>query len=121
MYEEALVTFQKLLETPDQEVWALSGIASTYAFSGDRMRALKDLDRLKARSQNVPGTAYPVAVAYWALASRDVRYRDDAYRWLDKAYEQHGYELVQTSARWWDGWYEDPRWIAFRKKLGLPP
>ena len=121
MYEEALVTFRQLLETPDQEVWALSGIASTYAFSGDPMRALKALDRLKARSKNVPGTAYPVAVAYWALASRDIRYRDDAYRWLDKAYDQHGYELVQTSARWWDGWYEDPRWIAFRTKLGLPP
>ncbi len=121
MYKEALVTFQKQLETPGQEVLALCGITSTYAFSGDTAQALKTLVRLKAKSQNAPGTAYSVAVAYWALASRDDRYRDDVYRWLEKAYEEHGLELVSTSARWWDGWYADPRWVAFRKKLGLPP
>ncbi len=121
MYKEALMTFQRQLASPGQEVLALAGITSSYAFSGDTAQALKALDRLKAISQNAPGNAYSVVVAYWALSSRDVRYRDDAYRWLDKAYEQHGYELVTTSARWWDGWYEDPRWIKFRKKLGLPP
>jgi adenylate cyclase len=121
MYKEALMTFQKLLESPGQEVLARAGVTSAYAFLGDTAQALKALEELKARSQNAPGNAYSVVVAYWALASRDGRYRDETYRWLDVAYEQHGYELVQTSARWWDGWYADPRWIAFRKKLGLLP
>ena len=43
------------------------------------------------------------------------------YRWLDKAYEERSFLLVNTSARWYHGYRTDPRWSALRKKLGLPP
>ena len=105
----------------DREESALCGVASTYAFSDGTAQALDALRRLQTRSENVPGHAYAVAMVYWALAGRDGRNRDDTYSWLDRAYQEHGFELVYSSARWWDGWQSDPRWIALRKKLGLPP
>ncbi len=120
-YEKGLSLFQKLVDVAGREIWALQGLASAYAFSGDAQRALQLLDEMKERSKGKPGRAYEVQVVYWALAARDDRYLTEVYRWLDKAYEERSFLLVNTSARWYDGYQSDVRWIAFRKKLGLPP
>lgn len=100
---------------------SLSGLASAYAFSGDTDRALQLLDEIKERSKDKPGQAYSIQLVYRALATRDNRYLNDVYRWLDKADEERSVGLVFASSRWYDGYQSDPRWIAFRKKLGLPP
>jgi hypothetical protein len=77
---------------------------------------------MKEKSKGKPGRAYQIQVIYWALAARDDRYLPEVYRWLDKAYEERSFNLVNTSSRWYDeGYHTDPHWIAFRKKLGLPP
>ena len=39
--------------------------------------------------------------------------------WLDKAYEERPMGLVFHSAPEWEPFRSDPRFIAFRKKLGL--
>ena len=120
-YEQALPLFQKLVDVAGRDIWTLQGLASVYAFSGDAQRALQLLEEMKQRSKGKPGGAYEIQVVYWALAARDDRYLTEVYRWLDKAYEQRSFLLVNTSARWYDGYQSDARWIAFRKKLGLPP
>jgi TolB-like protein/class 3 adenylate cyclase/Flp pilus assembly protein TadD len=121
MNQQALTAFQKELESPEREVYALAAIASTHAFAGDMAQSLDVLARVKVKAEKAPGLAYQIAVVYWALASRDVRYREEAFQWLERSYRDHDILLVWTSGRWWDGWASDPRWIAFRKKMGLPP
>ena len=79
------------------------------------------LDEIKERSKGTAEQSYSIQVVYRALATRDDRYLTDVYRLLDKALEERSVGLVFTSARWYDGYQSDPRWIAFRKKLGLPP
>jgi TolB-like protein/class 3 adenylate cyclase len=120
-YQQALPLFQKLVDVAGQDTWPLNGLASVYAFSGDTDRALQLLDEIKKKAKGKPGRAYEVQVVYRALAARDDRYLTDVYRWLDKAQEERSVALVFASSRWYDGYQSDPRWIAFRKKLGLPP
>ncbi|HKQ26235.1 MAG TPA: adenylate/guanylate cyclase domain-containing protein [Burkholderiales bacterium] len=120
-YQQALPIFQKLVEVAGRKAWPLSGLASVYAFSGDTDRALQLLDEIKERSKGKPGQAYSIQLVYRALATRDDRYLADVYRLLDKALEERSVGLVFASSRWYDGYQSDPRWIAFRKKLGLPP
>ena len=73
------------------------------------------------RFRRIGQATLEVQVVSWALAARDDRYFTQGYRWLDNACEERSFLLVNTSARWYDGYQTDPRWIAFRKKLGLPP
>jgi pentatricopeptide repeat protein len=118
-YQQALLLFQKQADAAGRDMYTLNALASTYAFAGDTRQALRLLDEMKEKLK--PGAAYQIQVVYWALAARDERYRAEMYRWLDKAYEERSFHLVSTSGRWYDGYQSDPRWIAFRKKLGLPP
>ena len=120
-YQQALPIFQKLVDVAGRKAWPLSGLASAYAFSGDTDRALQLLDEMKQWSKGKPGQAYSIQLVYRALATRDDRYLTDVYRLLDKALEERSVGLVFASSRWYDGYQSDPRWIAFRKKLGLPP
>ena len=121
-YQRALLLFQKQADLAGRDVFTLSGLATSYAFAGDTQQALRLLDEMKAKFESKPGVSYQMQVVYWALASRDERYLADVYRWLDKAYEERLFHLVNTSSRWYDERYHsDPRWIAFRKKLGLAP
>jgi Tfp pilus assembly protein PilF len=120
-YQQALLLFQKQADLAGRDIFTLSGLASTYAFAGDAQQALRLLDEMKQKFEGKPGAAYQIQVVYWALAARDDRYRAEMYRWLDKAYQERLFHLVNTSSRWYDSHQSDPRWIAFRKKLGLPP
>jgi TolB-like protein/class 3 adenylate cyclase len=120
-YEQALPLFRKQADLAGRDMFTLNALASTYAFSGDTQQALRLLDEMKEKFADKPGSAYQIQVVYWALAARDERYRTEVYRWLDKAYQERSFHLVNTSGRWYDAYQPDPRWIAFRKKLGLPP
>jgi tetratricopeptide (TPR) repeat protein len=121
MYPEALEAFQKVVDASGREPYALAGLAQTYALSGDTTRALQILDEMKDKARSKSGQAWYVAAAYRALATRDKRHRDDMFRWLDKAYEERSMGLVFVSSVEWKPLRSDPRLIAFRKKLGLPP
>jgi hypothetical protein len=68
-----------------------------------------------------PGHAWNFATAYMGLATRERHYCDDMFRWLDKAHEEHAMGLVDISSVRWKSFRSDPRMIAFRRKLGLPP
>jgi hypothetical protein len=87
--------------------------------SGDTTKALQIREEAKDKARNQPGQAWSIASAYRALATRDKRYRDDMYAWLDKAYEEHAMALVFISSEEWKPFRSGPHVIAFRKKLRL--
>jgi adenylate cyclase len=121
MYPEALAAFQKRVDTSGRDAEVLCFIAQAYALSGDTTKALQILEEAKDKARNQLGQAFNLAQVYRALATRDKRYRDDMYAWLDKAYEEHAMGLVFTSSVEWKPFRSDSRLIAFRKKLGLAP
>jgi len=122
MYPEALATLQKRIDISGRDAAeVLNFIAQAYALSGDTTKALQVLAEAKDKARNQSGQAWPTAQTYRILATRDKRYLDDMYAWLDKAYEGREMGIVFSSAVEWDPFRSDPRFIAFRKKLGLAP
>ena len=121
MYPEAISTFQKRVDSSGRDAEILCFIAQTYAMSGDTAKALQFLEEAKVLTKTQPGHAWDVTQSYRALAKRDKRYLDSMFDWLDKAYDEHPMGLVFSSAPEWEPFRSDPRMIAFRKKLGLPP
>ncbi|MFN0316673.1 MAG: adenylate/guanylate cyclase domain-containing protein [Burkholderiales bacterium] len=121
MYQQAGTNFAKETADPGRLVNALAGLASMHAYAGETGDALRRLAELNEQLKAVPSQPWLLAAVYCALASRDELYRDKMFQWLDKVYEERSFLLVFTSSWFWRPFHTDPRWIAFRKKLGLPP
>ncbi len=122
-YREALATLQKRVDSSGRDPEVLCFMAQAYAFSGETAKALQVLEEAKEKARSVPGQAWSIASSYrtLAVATGDSRYRDDMVHWLEKAYEERAMGLVFISSVEWKPVRDDPRIIAFRKKLGLPP
>jgi hypothetical protein len=60
------------------------------------------------------GAAYQIAEAY---ASRDDV--DRAFEWLDRSYDQRDPGTIYAMCDpWFQPLYEDPRWVAFMRRMG---
>lgn len=119
MYPEALATLQKRIDSSGRDPQVLSFMAQTYARSGDLAKALQLIEEAKDKTKSVSGQSWEIASAYRALATRDKRYREDMFRWLQKAYDERSMGLVFVSSVEWQPFRNDPDMVAFRKKLGL--
>ncbi|OGF53634.1 MAG: hypothetical protein A2Z21_05290 [Candidatus Fraserbacteria bacterium RBG_16_55_9] len=114
MYEEALAALQaarRIEDSPRTLVW----MGRTYAMSGRRdeaMRMLNELDELSRRRYVSP---YDMATILMSLGEKD-----QAFEWLDKAYEARTSWLVylKVDPRF-DSLRSDPRFMALLKKMGL--
>jgi tetratricopeptide (TPR) repeat protein len=112
---EAIEAFQRgpALEG-NTEVW--SGLGHAYALSGKRAEAQKVLDHLKELSAHSYVAPYNVAVIYAGLGERD-----EAFVWLNRAYEDRSYLLVYLTAdARLDSLRADPRFDELRRRVGLP-
>lgn len=102
-------------------MFGLAGLASTHAYAGEMTDALKRVMELKEQLKTRPSQPWVWAYTFRSLATRDDRYRPEMFLWLEKVYEERSFFLVLTTSVWWKPFESDSRWIAFRKKLGLPP
>jgi eukaryotic-like serine/threonine-protein kinase len=97
------------------ELWA--GLGHAYAVSGDRGEANKVLDKLKEISAQRYVAPYNVAVIYAGLGEKD-----EAFDWLNRAYNDRSYLLpvyLNTDTRL-DSLRSDPRFHELRRKMNLP-
>jgi TolB-like protein/Tfp pilus assembly protein PilF len=113
---EAIETFQRGLALDgNTELWA--GLGHAYALSGKRAEAQKVLDHLKELSAHSYVAPYNVAVIYAGLGEKD-----EAFTWLNRAYDDRSYILalyLTTDARL-DSLHTDPRFDELRRRIGLP-
>jgi tetratricopeptide (TPR) repeat protein len=115
MYPEALQAFQKILAfVPDDPV-LLALIAHDYAVSGRKTEAHAIIARLQQMS-----TARYVPSLYIALIYTGLNERDEAFRWLDKAFDEHCEYLVYLPTEpLADPLRADPRFAQLLRRLGL--
>jgi tetratricopeptide (TPR) repeat protein len=79
-------------------------------------QARRTLAELEALSRQIPVSPFNVALIYAALGERD-----QAFAWLDKAYQSRACELVQLKADVrFDSLRGDPRFAALLARIGLP-
>ena len=110
-YNEAIAEFHKAMELSGSSVPCASNLAYAYAVSNKRNEAVKILNDLKTRST---GNASEIALMYVGLGDKD-----QAMKWLEKAYEEHfNPSILLRSA--FDPLRSDPRFQDVVHRIGLP-
>ena len=116
-YPEAIAAFQKAIKLfPGGSSIAEAELAHAYAVSGNRAEAQKIIAELQqlAKSRYVP--SYQIATIYAGL-----REKDQAFTWLEKAYEERSDGLVNLKAEQrFDSLRSDPRFTDLVRRVGLP-
>jgi tetratricopeptide (TPR) repeat protein len=119
MYSEAIAEFKKAIPLTRKSEWTLSkaGLGHVYAVTGKKSEARTVLDELKRASEQKYVPANSIALIYAGLGEKD-----QAFAWLDKAYEQRAFQMqwIKIDPRW-DSLRSDPRFQDLLRRLGLAP
>jgi tetratricopeptide (TPR) repeat protein len=117
MHQEAREAFQKLLAVVPEDPAILALLGHEYAVSGDKVNASKALSKLSEVSKKRYVPAIYFSVIYIGLDRRD-----DAFLWLEKAYQERCEYLVYLGSEpLADPLRGDPRFSKLLTRLGLRP
>jgi tetratricopeptide (TPR) repeat protein len=113
MYQEALVEFGKYSELDRGTPRSVASLAYAHARAGERSQAVQLLDELSALSKQRYVPSYLFAVVYAGLDEKD-----QAFAWLEKAYEERSGALPFLKVNpTWDPLRSDPRFEALVAKV----
>jgi TolB-like protein/Tfp pilus assembly protein PilF len=111
--DEALAEVEKESD-PGSRAYALAWIFIVLERKGDADTALADFEKNFAAGQ-----VYNIATLHALRGDRD-----QAFSWLNRAYQQHDPGIIATPPITVDpdlkNLHDDPRWAAFLRKLNLP-
>jgi tetratricopeptide (TPR) repeat protein len=108
-YNEAIAAYQKAGELVPKSGWFTAGIARVYALTGRQREARQMISGLKTDAE-------AVAAVYAALGDKD-----EAFRILDKAIEEHQFVFDLKEDPVFESLYSDPRWQALLRRMNYPP
>jgi TolB-like protein/DNA-binding winged helix-turn-helix (wHTH) protein/Flp pilus assembly protein TadD len=110
-YNEAIAEFQKAIKLSGGSISSYANLAYAYALSNKRREAVKILNDLKTRSTR---NASEIALMYVGLGEKD-----QAMKWLEKAYEEHSNPSILLRPAF-DPLRSDPRFQDLVHRIGLP-
>ncbi len=117
MHPQAQAAFQRILAATPEEPAILSLMGHEYAVSGDRVNASKILGKL----EEIATRKYVPAV-YFAVVYIGLNRKDDAFHWLDKAFDERCEYLVYLGSEpLADPLRSDPRFSRLLSRIGLNP
>ena len=119
MYEDAIKELQRAkdLDNSPQRQGRFAWLAYAYAASGRRDEAHRMLDELKGMAKQGYIPPYNFALIYAGLGDKD-----QAFAWLEKAYEEHAQQLAfLKSQSLFDSLRSDPRFTDLLRRIGLAP
>jgi TolB-like protein/Flp pilus assembly protein TadD len=115
MHQQARDAFQTILAFAPDSPAILALMGHEYAVSGDMAHA----NRILARLTELSSKKYVPAV-YFAVVYIGLGRKDDAFRWLDKAYDERCEYLVYLSSEpLADPLRGDPRFASLLSRIGL--
>ena len=116
-FDEAISEAKMAIKFAEDSEAMIAVLGSIYAKAGRRDEAMKILDLLYERmgsGEYVP--AFNVAFIYTSLGDKD-----QAFFWLDKAFEERETKLEFLKVEpIFDPLHSDPRFAEFVRRLGLP-
>ena len=117
-YAEAIAAFQKAIRLfPGGSSIAEAELAHTYAVSGNREEAQKIIAELQELAKSKYVSSFQIAAIYAGLGEKD-----QAFAWLEKAYEERSDGLVNLNAEQrFDSLRSDPRFTDLARRVGLIP
>ncbi len=110
-YNEAIAEFKKAIELSGGSIPCTSNLAYTYAVSNKRNEAVKILNDLKTRSTR---NGSEIALICVGLGEKD-----QAMKWLEKAYEEHFNPSILLRPAF-DPLRSDRRFQNLVRRIGLP-
>lgn len=115
MYSEAIDEFNQTDAALPGWVVTTAGIGNAYGEWGHQTEARQVLVRLDNMSRGKYVTPYGVALVYAGMGDND-----QAFAWLNKAYEGRNHWLVWLNRDpRWDRLRSDPRFADLKKRVGL--
>jgi len=115
MLNEAIAEGEKVLQLGMRAEAAVGGLGFIYGFAGKKDKALGLLSELEARSSRGYVSSFWIAMVHAGLGEAD-----EAFKWLDKAYEERdGSLLYITVPVAFDTLRPDPRYKQLLQKMGL--
>lgn len=118
MYEEAIAELKRAIALDNSpERWGRhASLGYAYATLGKRDEAYKVIDELKEQVKQRYIPPYNFAVIYTGLGEKD-----QAFAWLEKAYEHSQPLTILKSNSWFDSLRSDPRFTDLLRRIGLTP
>ena len=119
MYQEAIEEFQKgIIHSGDSiSTRGIAQLASAYAAAGKRREALRVLDELMEESNQSYVSPARIAIVYVWLGDKD-----QAFAWLEKAYQERSPLVAHVNADpIFDPLRSDPRFQSLLRRLNFPP
>jgi len=117
MFKEAIQQSEEAVKLANESTVSLATLSQAYASAGNKGDAGKILDRLLERSkkQYVP--------SYWiALVQMSIGNKDEAFAWLEKAYNERSSWLVWANVEpRFDTLRSDPRFTSLLVRIGFEP
>jgi len=113
-FPEAVAELEKA-RSVDNNPYLLGYLGYVYAAAGEKAKALKVLDELKELSKQRYVPTYSIAVIYAGLNEKD-----QAFEWLERAYEAHSSIALLKVDTTLDNLRPDPRYKEMLKRLNLP-
>jgi tetratricopeptide (TPR) repeat protein len=115
MYSDALHAFQSILQFAPNDPALLAFVGHNYAVSGQTASAQQVVAQLKQMKESSYVSSLYIALVYTGLGNKD-----EAFAWLDKAYNERCEYLVYLPTEpLADSLRGDPRFDALLKNLGL--
>jgi TolB-like protein/Tfp pilus assembly protein PilF len=114
-YPEAIEALQTAMALAGRQPWSLMELALTYAASGSKGQADAIYDELVARSR---GEYVPPATL--SFVSAELGREDEAFEWLERAYDERDAFLTWVKQLpHFDPLRDDPRFDVLLEKMGL--
>jgi TolB-like protein/Tfp pilus assembly protein PilF len=90
-------------------------LARAYGLAGDRIRAVAILDELTGMSRHQYVSPFDIAVIHAGLGDTDA-----VFHWLEEAYRQRVWRIIELTLPMFDALRADPRWHGLVGRIGLP-
>ncbi len=117
MTDEAIVELEKAHALNPEFTGVIGDLGYLYAVAGRRTDALTLLEELKQKVNRGEIASVDIATIYLGLGERS-----GIYDWLEKAYEERIYQLVELRSHpWFAPLRSDPRFKDLVRRVGLTP
>lgn len=117
MFAESIAELEKAKELYPGNTEILAALAHAYAASGSKTKAQEILHELQEESDRGSCSAYDIALIHSGLGDND-----QAFHWLEKAYQEHDGSIIHLKADpRLDGLHSDSRFTELVRRLGLRP
>ena len=117
MYREGLLALEQFSALSRSSATSRALLGYSHARLGEHSAALRLIEELDAASQHGFVPALLFALVYAGLDDQD-----QAFSWLEKAYEERFYRLAYLKVdALWDPLRSDPRFPDLLRRVGIPP